>query len=210
MGGWSAAWSAPGETDPSRSVRAPLEGARITIFRRHFPPELTHGNRRRQDPTLHRARGDRRRRPRDLSVLRPGPGNRHRDARVQRGMPIQRPAGLRAAAHHLRSLEQLRRTQEPEVLRHQLSQRGDLPGARHGAHRGGPVQGARAAEAGGDDHLQHARRIRYDVHGGEIDGLVGCWNARRAPSRSEPFAYSGDLAATWLPTPPTASSARPG
>ena len=41
---------------------------------------------------------------------------------------------------HLRALGPVRRAQEPQVLRHQLPQRGDLPGARHREDRRGPVQ----------------------------------------------------------------------
>ena len=35
----------------------------------------------------------------------PGPGDRDRDPGVQPGMPLQRPAGLRDAAHHLRAVD---------------------------------------------------------------------------------------------------------
>jgi hypothetical protein len=59
----------------------------------------------------------------------------------------------------------LRRAQEPQVLRHQLPQRGDLSGARHRADRGRPVQAAGAADARGDHAVQRAGRVRDYVYG---------------------------------------------
>ena len=107
-----------------------------------YPPECTHGYRRRQDRSLHRPRGDRRRRARDLPVRR---------ARTRRSSPRRASSAPSVPTADCRTSRRcasrtsprtLRRAQEPQVLRDQLPERRDLPGARHRPDGGGPVPAA--------------------------------------------------------------------
>ena len=114
-----------------------------------------------------------------------GPRSADRDhhRRVLGGLPLQRTARHREAHARVRPERCLHRAQEPQVLHDELSQRGDLPGARHGPLRRGPAAGPQGEDALGHHGLQRPRRLLHDLHGDATGARSSpCWFRYRAAS----------------------------